>query len=265
MFFWVFDLNNSDRFLAVLDEAKGPLCDDCASVISSIYPRQQINQIANRLADRGEISRGRDVQCCNCQSPKKSSWIDKTIAFLKDNSAQPLIYKTVEEQESKTLEIDCQSDLTRAWDWEGNVQAVLCTKLKNFGWEIKRAANTKNKEPGVDVVATRGQQKLLIEVKGFPSKTYEAGSKKGELKPTQPTSQARQWYSHALLSAMRMLDKNNNSFIGLCFPECKTYRNLVGQTGLSLRKLGVGVLFISSSGVLITDLPMANGDLVLSI
>jgi hypothetical protein len=49
---------------------------------------------------------------------------------------------------------------------------------------------------------------LLVEAKGYPSKNYRDPRRSGEVKPTNPTNQAQQWYSHALLKVVRLQTKN---------------------------------------------------------
>ncbi|WP_211475157.1 hypothetical protein [Collimonas humicola] len=141
-----------------------------------------------------------------------------------------------------------ESDGTRSWHWEGNVQVVLHRFLEGTGWTITASANTETKERGIDLAAVKERRELLVEVKGFPVTTYEHGEKRGLLKPTPPTSQARQWYSHALLSIMRLREKWPVAEVALCFPDFPTYRALIDGTRSSLELLGVGVYLISEGG-----------------
>jgi len=48
-------------------------------------------------------------------------------------------------------------------------------------------------------VQVSGNRRLAIEVKGYPSVAYANPARASEVKSTQPASQARQLYSHALL------------------------------------------------------------------
>jgi hypothetical protein len=81
--------------------------------------------------------------------------------------------------------------------------------LKSGGWLIVSKANTHVKERGVDIHATKGGKELLIEVKGFPSKNYRDPRRAGERKPTNPTLQAQQWYSHAPAQGNEAPDKTS--------------------------------------------------------
>ena len=94
----------------------------------------------------------------------------------------------------------------RPWFWEGNVQSALADALTSRGWTVTGVADTESKAPGIDLVATMDGRWLAIEVKGYPNTTYDHGPKRGQAKPTQPTNQARQWFSHAFLGMMLLRD-----------------------------------------------------------
>ena len=143
----------------------------------------------------------------------------------------------------------------RPWFWEGHVQDELAAHLAGEGWEVREAADTESKAPGVDLLATRDHRWLAIEVKGFPSTTYDHGPKRGQPKPTQPTNQARQWFSHALLGMMLLRDKRPDAEIAIAFPRFKTYENLVERTKVSFGRLGFGVYFVNENGSVDLVLP----------
>jgi hypothetical protein len=67
-------------------------------------------------------------------------------------------------------------------------------------------------------------------------------------KPTQPTNQARQWFSHALLGMMLLRNRRPDAEIAICFPNFKTYESLIARTHLSFELLGSGVYLVSESG-----------------
>jgi hypothetical protein len=136
----------------------------------------------------------------------------------------------------------------RPWYWEGHVQASLAVHLEREGWTVREAADTESKAPGIDLLATLGDRWLAIEVKGYPNTTYDHGPKRGQLKPTQPTNQARQWFSHALLGMMLLRDKRPDAEIALCFPRFTTYEKLVRRTQVSFGLLGFGVYFVNEDG-----------------
>jgi hypothetical protein len=134
------------------------------------------------------------------------------------------------------------------WKWEGNVQARLVDFLASEGWTDIVVPDTEQQERGVDIEAHRGYQTLLVEVKGFPSTTYVSGPKAGRPKPTQPTLQARHWFSHAVMTAMQMRDRNPLAEVAIGLPEHDRYEGLVASTEDSLSTLGIGVAFVSPTG-----------------
>lgn len=140
------------------------------------------------------------------------------------------------------------------WFWEGNVQAALGRHLEGQGWKLVSEADTAARSPGIDLVAQKDGRRLGVEVKGYPSTTYARGEKRGQPKPTQPTNQARHWYSHALLAVMLMRDKEPGAEIALAFPAFPTFTNLVKRTKASLELLGVGIYFVFEDGRVVRPL-----------
>jgi hypothetical protein len=145
-------------------------------------------------------------------------------------------------------EVDQRSWPSRPWHWEGNVQASLQRYLEVDGWRITNAANTESKAAGVDIAAVKGDRELFVEVKGYPTSTYDHGERRGMPKPTQPTNQARQWFSHALLSVLLLRDKAPSAEVALCFADFPTYRKLLERTRRSLGILGIGVYLVHADG-----------------
>jgi len=134
----------------------------------------------------------------------------------------------------------------RPWFWEGHVQDALAAHLAKESWDVREAADTESRAPGIDLLATKDHRWLAIEVKGFPNTTYDHGPKRGQTKPTQPANQARHWFSHALLGMMLLRDKRPDAEIAICFPRFTTYENLVHRTEVSFGLLGFGVYFVNA-------------------
>jgi len=139
-------------------------------------------------------------------------------------------------------------DVTADWFWEGNVVDALAQYLTSEGYRIEIKANTHLKERGVDLQASRNGKTLLVEVKGYPSKNYRDPRRAHEQKPTNPTNQAQQWYSHALLKALRLQTKNPNSTIAIAFPDFPRYQDLFAETRKGLERLGIAFLIIQKNG-----------------
>jgi hypothetical protein len=145
--------------------------------------------------------------------------------------------------------------MERPWCWEGKVQRTLANHLEAEGWTVRALADTETKEPGIDLLAEKGDRWLAVEVKGYPSTVYDHGPKKGQPKPTQPPNQARQWFSHALLAVMLLRHKRPDAEIAICLPDFATYRSLLSRTALSFRLLGIGVYLVPENGEVELELP----------
>ena len=65
------------------------------------------------------------------------------------------------------------------WHTEEHTQRLLVEWLRRQGWTIVSTANTATRERGVDVVAERDGERLGVEVKGYPSRFYVNGPKRG--------------------------------------------------------------------------------------
>jgi hypothetical protein len=135
------------------------------------------------------------------------------------------------------------------WFWEGNVQARLAEHLQREGWTVMHASNTAQRAQGIDLLLEQGGRRLIVEVKGYPSSVYERGPKQGQSKPTNPPNQARQWFSHALLSAMSYYGTTPDE-VAVAFPDFGTYRKLLEKTRDPLLRLGIGVYFVSETGTI---------------
>jgi Holliday junction resolvase-like predicted endonuclease len=146
------------------------------------------------------------------------------------------------------LESSSPANAIQEWHWEGHIQAALARWLTSQGWEVTREADTLSRAAGVDLAASRDGQALVVEVKGYPSATYARGEKAGQAKPTRPATQARQWYSHALLAAMLLRHEHPGANVALCFPEFATYRSLIDRTADSLSELGLGLYLVGIDG-----------------
>jgi hypothetical protein len=90
---------------------------------------------------------------------------------------------------------------------------------------------------------------LLVEAKGYPSKSYRDPRRANEQKSTNPINQAEKWYSHALLKALRLQTAHPHAKVALAFPDFPRYRKLFEETNLGLAKLGIAVLLVNADRV----------------
>jgi hypothetical protein len=124
------------------------------------------------------------------------------------------------------------------WYWEGHVQDRIVDYLRINGWTIKHVSNTTKREPGVDILAASGVRSLRVEVIGYPED-------KGK---TPPWTQARNWYSRVLMTALGRYSPGSQTEVAIAFPGMTTYRNLFAKTQPALRSLGIGTYFVEADG-----------------
>lgn len=172
--------------------------------------------------------------------------------LLKDDEAEQLTKVPVFSAPIDHVVVTNEPDPDQAageWFWEGNVQATVVRHLASDGWTIRRVADTASSEQGVDVLAVRGGERVLVEVKGYPSTVYARGPRAGQSKPTPPALQARQYFSHALLSGLIMREKDTNARVALAFPDLTTYRTLAERTWEPLRSAGIELWLVTEAGL----------------
>ena len=138
--------------------------------------------------------------------------------------------------------------MSNEWYWEGNVVKDVSAYLQKEGWTIKRTADTETQEAGVDIQAQKSGEVLLVEVKGYPSKVYQRGEHKGQPKPTNPSTQARHWYSEVLFSAILRQAEHPTATVAIALPRFATFTTLIRRTRHALSKLGIVVYVIEESG-----------------
>jgi hypothetical protein len=137
------------------------------------------------------------------------------------------------------------------WAWEGNVQSRLVTHLVAHGWSIVQVADTARQERGIDIDAKRDGQRLLIEVKGWPSTTYARGERAGQLKPARPNTQATHWFAEAFTTLIRRgAEPDTRLAIGL--PDMPRYRALLGEAAWALQPLDITVYLVTADGTVHT-------------
>ena len=147
-----------------------------------------------------------------------------------------------------TQRTEAATGLKFEWHTEANTQHLLVEWLRARGWTIVRAANTATRERGVDVVAERAGERLGVEVKGYPSRFYATGPKKGQPKTTAPANQAPKWFAHALVPAMKLRTREPESKSVMCFPDFPTYRRLWAETASSITAAGIEVWVVRPNG-----------------
>ena len=111
-------MGNRKRFLAVLANADGPVCDDCAAAASGFAHRQTAFQLARDLSKTDGIGRAK-ATCAACGAYKNASWtsgVTPSPELIRLQSPIP--------------------NAARPWFWEGNVQARIVDELNSAGSAI---------------------------------------------------------------------------------------------------------------------------------
>ena len=138
--------------------------------------------------------------------------------------------------------------LDESWHTEANVQAAVVTWLAGAGWRIVRVADTATKEHGIDIEAVHGDERVGIEVKGYPSRTYADTTRAGQTKRTQPSTQAGHWYAKAILAAMRLRTKQPETRSVIALPDFPRYRQLHIETAGSLQAARIELWWVAGDG-----------------
>lgn len=141
----------------------------------------------------------------------------------------------------------------KCWPWEGSVQAVFVELLVGYGWRIEATADTATKARGVDVLAAKETRRLGAEVKGWPPGGYADPRRAGEIKPTQPSTQAVHWFSQALFKAIMLLDSHPGHESLMVLPDYPRYRDLAARTRTGRDAAGVHVVLLNADGTLAGD------------
>jgi hypothetical protein len=135
------------------------------------------------------------------------------------------------------------------WYWEGHVQSLVVSHLARTGWSIRRVADTESSEHGHDISADRAGERLLVEVKGYPTSTYARGERRGQTRNAGSLgAQARTYFSNALLSGCVMRSEDRNARIALAFPAKETFSALAQRVGSVLLDAGIEVWLVEEDG-----------------
>jgi len=149
---------------------------------------------------------------------------------------------------------DSKWNKTKDWFWEGNVQDKIVkflTRTENF--IIIKIADTQKKEPGPDILAKRKAGKGFTEiryvaVKGYPSRYYTQGEKKGKVKRASRSTQARHWFAEAIMELILAKSRDENIQIALGLPEFKVYKNLLNKIKWFRQKVGLLCYLVNEKG-----------------
>jgi DNA-binding Lrp family transcriptional regulator len=219
-----------DRIIALLRTHPEGLDDDVIAEKLGLSRRQQANSRCRELERDGIVERRS---------------VGGKIQNILTGNAPPVHVR------AETVTGPADVDPCRPWCWEGTVVRSVTSFLTARGWSIEAIANTETGQPGADIKACRADSVLIVEVKGYPSKTYERGPRKGQPKRTNPPTQARHWFAEALLTALLRQAENRQHHVAIAFPEFAVYTKLLTRVTESLKLLGLIVLLVQESGTVV--------------
>lgn len=215
-----------DVLRALQGHSAGMTDAELARLLDKNHPH--INQVCHRLANQGLLirdgSRGDIVNRISGGAPPAGGAVARQAAV---NSRE------------------------HEWAWKGNIQSRIAAHLAASGWSIIRVADTAQRERGVDIIARRDGHRHLVEVKGWPSRTYVRGERAGQPKPTQPTLQATHWFAEALTSLIRR-GTEPGVRLGIGLPDMPRYRTLVGEADWALNRLNITIYLVTAEGTVET-------------
>jgi hypothetical protein len=204
-----------NRIIEYLREHPEGVDDDSLTIALNLKARQQANSRCRRLEAYGIVTR-RQIK-------------GKIHNFLNADAPLHLI------QETRTVVAIGEAP----WFWEGNIQAAVVTYLENLKHSISFAANTATRQQGKDIIAIDGSgQTLWISVKGYPVGTPK----------TNPSTQARHWFSHALFDLILWRGESRTASVALALPDKKTYRNFIGRVEWFLEEVSASIYWVSQDG-----------------
>lgn len=229
-------MTRRDDVLRILAGYPEGLTDaEVARELKRLHPHathQTANMICRKLADEGVIARdGADSPILN--------------RLRQDAQVGVVTSSTPRATESAAATAAAPA---QAWPWEGLVQAVVVAWLTDQGAQLVSQADTATKQRGTDVVAVIDRRRVHVEVKGWPSKEYSDPRRAGEVKPTQPTLQAAQWFAGALAKALQLRQSNPHDRVAIAVPDVARYRTLHSERADPLRRIGVELWFVTEDG-----------------
>ncbi|MEQ6166164.1 restriction endonuclease [Ekhidna sp. MALMAid0563] len=126
---------------------------------------------------------------------------------------------------------------------ENDVVEILAEHLSNQGYQIIQSLTTNEK--GVDLIAEKNGVRLYVEAKG------ETSSKATTNRYGKPfnKNQIKSHVSRAILTSMKVQSSKPNSEVAIALPDTDDHKQLIQVITPSLKKLGIGVYWVSKSGV----------------
>ena len=130
------------------------------------------------------------------------------------------------------------------------MQAAVVRHIQTLGFRIESVADTATKQRGKDVIAVAPSgQTVWISAKGYPVGTAS----------TNPQTQARHWFSHAMFDLILWHGEDTSVALALALPDQTTYRNLANRVGWFLAELKASIYWAHQNGKVTTQEPKGLG------
>jgi len=121
---------------------------------------------------------------------------------------------------------------------ENDVVDAVATFLTQQKWSVTQALRTT--EQGVDLIAKRGTERLLLEAKGGTS-TSVTSARWG--KPFT-TSQQRDHVAKAVAVACELRSREPDARVVIAFPDSRTHRARIEAVRYALEQLGISAFLV---------------------
>lgn len=123
--------------------------------------------------------------------------------------------------------------------YEDDVVDAVCAFLTSSGWRIDRRAHAHQR--GDDIVASRADQRLVVEAKG-------AGSSKEGTKRYGKSFNRGQVKTHVGMAVLRALGVagEGTALAAIALPDDAVHRDVAGRAAPALAKAEVGIFWVST-------------------
>lgn len=139
------------------------------------------------------------------------------------------------------------------WYYEGNVSKAIVAFLKLQDYKIIKDNSSKISERGEDIIASKNETTLIIEVKGYPTEFHTKGKNKGQKKNTNPKLQAKHWFSEGLFALMKSYSKYTDTKIeiALGLPKHQRYDELLEMVKafFTEHRIGLKIFFVDDQNI----------------
>lgn len=199
-----------ERILSFLDSFPGRDDDEIASALN-ISPRQTVNGVCRKLSEEGLVRRERGPR------GKLINFISSEDAATESAPARKTTIATLPEGQGNGVVT------------EDDVKAAIAKMLESTGWAVEVAWG---RTRGIDIAATRGGERWVIECKGT-----------GSSPPMQ-----NNFFLGAVGELLQRMHHVHTKH-SVAFPDVKKYRRLWSELPATVKeRLQVTALFVTPAG-----------------